>query len=119
MKPGNVYVLNAPYNGGTHLPDVTVVMPVFDDAKTEILFFVASRGHQADIGGLTPGSMPPGSTSVEEEGVLIDDFLLVEQGVLRETQMVAFRERIGARLAELGAPHGFGAAEVFHHMDRL
>jgi 5-oxoprolinase (ATP-hydrolysing) len=92
MKPGNVYVLNAPYNGGTHLPDVTVVMPVFDDAKTEILFFVASRGHQADIGGLTPGSMPPGSTSVEEEGVLIDDFLLVEQGVLRETQMVALLE---------------------------
>jgi 5-oxoprolinase (ATP-hydrolysing) len=89
MKPGDVYVLNAPYNGGTHLPDVTVVMPVFDDAKTEILFFVASRGHQADIGGLTPGSMPPDSTSVEEEGVLIDDFLLVEQGRLREAEMVA------------------------------
>jgi len=92
MKPGDVYVLNAPYNGGTHLPDVTVVMPVFDEAKAEILFFVASRGHQADIGGLTPGSMPPGSTNVEEEGVLIDDFLLVEQGRLREPEMVALLE---------------------------
>lgn len=89
MRPGNVYVLNAPYNGGTHLPDVTVVMPVFDEVGAEILFFVASRGHQADIGGLTPGSMPPDSTTVEEEGVLIDDFLLVEQGRLREAEMVA------------------------------
>ncbi|MCA3264349.1 MAG: hydantoinase B/oxoprolinase family protein [Telmatospirillum sp.] len=88
MRPGNVYVLNAPYNGGTHLPDVTVVMPVFDEGGAEILFFVASRGHQADIGGLTPGSMPPDSTTVEEEGVLIDDFLLVEQGHLREAEMV-------------------------------
>ncbi len=89
MRPGNVYVLNAPYNGGTHLPDVTVVMPVFDEAGADILFFVASRGHQADIGGLTPGSMPPDSTNVEEEGVLIDDFLLVEEGRLREAEMVA------------------------------
>ncbi|MBI3503472.1 MAG: hydantoinase B/oxoprolinase family protein [Proteobacteria bacterium] len=89
MRPGDVFVLNAPYNGGTHLPDVTVVMPVYDEAKAEILFFVASRGHQADIGGLTPGSMPPDSTTVEEEGVLIDDFLLVEQGHFRETEMVA------------------------------
>jgi 5-oxoprolinase (ATP-hydrolysing) len=89
MRPGNVYVLNAPYNGGTHLPDVTVVMPVFDESGAEILFFVASRGHQADIGGLTPGSMPPDSTTVEEEGVLIDDFLLVDQGHLREAEMVA------------------------------
>lgn len=89
MRPGDVYVLNAPYNGGTHLPDVTVVMPVFDEAGAEILFFVASRGHQADIGGLTPGSMPPDSTTVEEEGVLIDNFLLVEQGRFRETEMTA------------------------------
>ncbi len=89
MRPGDVFVLNAPYNGGTHLPDVTVVMPVYDEANAEILFFVASRGHQADIGGLTPGSMPPDSTTVEEEGVLIDDFLLVEQGRFRETEMVA------------------------------
>jgi 5-oxoprolinase (ATP-hydrolysing) len=89
MKPGNVYVLNAPYNGGTHLPDVTVITPVFDAAGTEILFYVGSRGHHADIGGITPGSMPPNSRVVEEEGVLIDDFLLVEGGRLREKETVA------------------------------
>src|SRR5258708_30854009 len=89
MKAGNVYVLNAPYNGGTHLPDVTVITPVFDDAGREILFYVGSRGHHADIGGITPGSMPPGSKVVEEEGVLIDNFLLVEQGRLREAETVA------------------------------
>ncbi|MGH8732480.1 MAG: hydantoinase B/oxoprolinase family protein, partial [Burkholderiales bacterium] len=83
MKPGNVYVLNAPYNGGTHLPDVTVITPVFSSSN-EILFYVGSRGHHADIGGITPGSMPPGSKLVEEEGVLIDNFLLVEQGRFRE-----------------------------------
>ncbi|MEQ8507262.1 MAG: hydantoinase B/oxoprolinase family protein [Rhodospirillales bacterium] len=84
MRPGNVYALNAPYNGGTHLPDVTVITPVFDDAGQDILFYVGSRGHHADIGGITPGSMPPDSTTVEEEGVLIDNFLLVDQGDLRE-----------------------------------
>jgi 5-oxoprolinase (ATP-hydrolysing) len=92
MKPGDVYVLNAPYNGGTHLPDVTVICPVFrEDAadKGEVLFYVASRGHQADIGGITPGSMPPDSTTVEEEGVLIDDFLLVDAGRFREAETVA------------------------------
>jgi 5-oxoprolinase (ATP-hydrolysing) len=89
MKAGNVYVLNAPYNGGTHLPDVTVITPVFDDAGKEILFYVGSRGHHADIGGITPGSMPPGSKVVEEEGVLIDNFLLVEEGRLREAETVA------------------------------
>jgi 5-oxoprolinase (ATP-hydrolysing) len=87
MKPGNVYVLNAPYNGGTHLPDVTVITPVFQDER--ILFYVGSRGHHADIGGITPGSMPPGSRVVEEEGVLIDNFLLVEEGRLRETEATA------------------------------
>ncbi|MDA0657139.1 MAG: hydantoinase B/oxoprolinase family protein, partial [Proteobacteria bacterium] len=81
IKPGDVYVLNAPYNGGTHLPDVTVVTPVFDAAGDDILFFVGSRGHQADIGGITPGSMPPMSRSVEEEGVLIDNFKLVDGAV--------------------------------------
>jgi len=86
MRPGNVYMLNAPYNGGTHLPDVTVITPVFDRAGGEILFYVGSRGHHADIGGTTPGSMPPDSGSVEEEGVLIDNFLLVEQGRLRERE---------------------------------
>jgi len=89
MRPGDVYMLNAPYNGGTHLPDITVVTPVFDAAQNEILFYVGSRGHHADIGGITPGSMPPGSTSVEQEGVLIDNFLLVEQGRLREAETVA------------------------------
>ena len=85
MKPGNVYVLNAPYNGGTHLPDVTVVTPVFLEKK-QIMFYVASRGHHADIGGITPGSMPPGSRVVEEEGVLVDNFLLVEEGRWRESE---------------------------------
>jgi 5-oxoprolinase (ATP-hydrolysing) len=89
MKPGNVYVLNAPYNGGTHLPDVTVITPVFDEAGKKILFYVGSRGHHADIGGITPGSMPPGSKVVEEEGVLIDNFLLVEEGRFREKETVA------------------------------
>ena len=89
MKPGNVYVLNAPYNGGTHLSDVTVITPVFDRRGGEILFHVGSRGHHADIGGITPGSMPPGSTSVEEEGVLIDNFLLVEEGRWRERETAA------------------------------
>jgi 5-oxoprolinase (ATP-hydrolysing) len=89
MKPGDVYVLNAPYNGGTHLPDVTVITPVFDHEGARILFYVGSRGHHADIGGITPGSMPPGSRVVEEEGVLIDNFLLVEQGRLREKETIA------------------------------
>ncbi len=89
MAPGNVYVLNAPYNGGTHLPDVTVITPVFDDPGRDILFYVGSRGHHADIGGITPGSMPPDSKTVEEEGVLIDNFLLVEQGRFREQETIA------------------------------
>ncbi|HKW39442.1 MAG TPA: hydantoinase B/oxoprolinase family protein [Burkholderiales bacterium] len=89
MKPGDVYVLNAPYNGGTHLPDVTVITPVFAAEGGRILFYVGSRGHHADIGGITPGSMPPNSRVVEEEGVLIDNFLLVENGRLREKETVA------------------------------
>ncbi len=88
MKPGDVYVLNAPYNGGTHLPDVTVITPVWDEAKREVLFYVGSRGHHADIGGITPGSMPPDSKTVDEEGVLIDNFLLVEEGRFREKETV-------------------------------
>jgi 5-oxoprolinase (ATP-hydrolysing) len=90
MKRGDVYVLNAPYNGGTHLPDVTVITPVFPETGNgDVLFYVASRGHHADIGGLTPGSMPPDSRTVEEEGVLIDNFLLVDAGRFREAEMVA------------------------------
>jgi 5-oxoprolinase (ATP-hydrolysing) len=85
MRGGDVYVLNDPYHGGTHLPDVTVVTPVYlDDGDARPSFFVASRGHHADIGGITPGSMPPFSTGIAEEGVLIDNFKLIEHGVLRE-----------------------------------
>jgi 5-oxoprolinase (ATP-hydrolysing) len=85
MQNGDVYVLNDPYHGGTHLPDVTVVTPVYlDDGDATPSFFVASRGHHADIGGTTPGSMPPFSTSIADEGVLIDNFKLIERGVLRE-----------------------------------
>jgi 5-oxoprolinase (ATP-hydrolysing) len=86
MRPGDVYMLNDPYHGGTHLPDVTVVTPVFDDAGREIQFYVASRGHHAEIGGITPGSMPAFSTRVDEEGVVIDNWLLVRDGVLREAE---------------------------------
>ena len=84
MVPGDVYVLNAPYNGGTHLPDVTVITPVFDDDGSEILFYVGSRGHHADIGGTSPGSMPPDSKTIEDEGVLIDNFKAVDAGHFRE-----------------------------------
>ena len=88
-KPGDVIALNNPYNGGTHLPDVTVVMPVFNDSGERILFTVAARGHHADIGGTTPGSMPSSSTTLEEEGVLIDNFLLVSGGQFREAEFRA------------------------------
>lgn len=84
MQPGDVYMLNDPFNGGTHLPDVTVITPVFDKAGNNILFYVGSRGHHADIGGKTPGSAPPDSTHIDEEGVLISNFKLVEAGHLRE-----------------------------------
>jgi 5-oxoprolinase (ATP-hydrolysing) len=83
LRAGEVYMLNDPYHGGTHLPDVTIISPVFDEAGEQLLFFVASRAHHADIGGITPGSMPPDSTHIDQEGVLIDDFLLVEDGQLR------------------------------------
>jgi 5-oxoprolinase (ATP-hydrolysing) len=89
MRPGDVYMLNAPYNGGTHLPDITVITPVFSGNGSEILFFVGSRGHHADIGGITPGSMPPHSRSVAEEGVLFDNEVLVERGRLREQEILA------------------------------
>ncbi|MGC2855238.1 hydantoinase B/oxoprolinase family protein [Novispirillum sp. DQ9] len=89
LRAGDTYVLNAPYNGGTHLPDVTVVTPVFDDAGRDLLFFVASRGHHADIGGISPGSMPPGSRSVEEEGILLDGLPLVRGGRFLEDEIVA------------------------------
>ncbi|MEN9870391.1 MAG: hypothetical protein RLZZ171_1379, partial [Cyanobacteriota bacterium] len=94
IKPGDVYLSNNPYNGGTHLPDVTAITPVFPHRGERLfaqesfaqkpIFYVASRGHQADIGGITPGSMPPHSTKITEEGILFDNFLLVAAGNLRE-----------------------------------
>ncbi len=89
MRPGDSYVLNAPYNGGTHLPDITVVSPVFSADGREVLFYVASRGHHADVGGITPGSMPPDSRSVEEEGILLDAVPLVEDGRFLEEEIAA------------------------------
>ncbi len=89
IRPGDVFALNAPYNGGTHLPDITAVTPVFDDAQENILFYVASRGHHADIGGKAPGSMTPLATTVDEEGVLFDNFLVVDQGRFREQELEA------------------------------
>jgi len=88
MRPGDVFMLNDPYHGGTHLPDVTVISPVFDAAGADILFYVGSRGHHADIGGTTPGSMPPDSTVIEDEGVLITNFKLVDgaNGLMREPE---------------------------------
>ncbi len=87
MRRGDAYILNAPYNGGTHLPDVTVIKPVFDQTGNRVIFYVAARGHHADIGGTTPGSMPPDSTSVEQEGILIDDVKLVDQGRFCEPEI--------------------------------
>ncbi|MDF1598376.1 hydantoinase B/oxoprolinase family protein [Mesorhizobium sp. YIM 152430] len=87
IRPGDVFALNAPYNGGTHLPDITVVTPVFDDAGKEILFYSASRGHHADVGGTAPGSMTPLATTVDEEGVLFDNFRIVERGRFREKEL--------------------------------
>ncbi|MEG4012028.1 MULTISPECIES: hydantoinase B/oxoprolinase family protein [unclassified Microcoleus] len=88
IQPGDVYVSNNPYNGGTHLPDITVITPVFADDSSVPLFYVASRGHHADIGGITPGSMPPNSTIVTEEGVLLDNFQLVSEGKFREPELL-------------------------------
>ena len=103
MKPGDVFCVNAPYNGGTHLPDVTVITPVFDAGGEDrrsgagtgrrILFFVASRGHHADIGGSIPGSMPPDARTVEEEGILFDNFMLVDGGRFLEAEL---RAHLGA-----------------------
>jgi 5-oxoprolinase (ATP-hydrolysing) len=89
MSPGDVFVLNDPYHGGTHLPDVTVITPVYLGDLTQPIFYVGSRGHHADIGGTTPGSMPPFSTRIEEEGVQINNVKLVDKGVLREAEMLA------------------------------
>ena len=95
MEPGDVFMLNAPYNGGTHLPDVTLITPVFAPDGGAIWFYVASRGHHADIGGITPGSMPPDSRHIEQEGVLFDDVRAVRGGRFLEEEVLAMLE--GAR----------------------
>jgi 5-oxoprolinase (ATP-hydrolysing) len=88
LKPGDAYVSNNPYNGGTHLPDVTVITPVFVSDSTVPLFYVASRGHHADIGGITPGSMPPHSTTIDQEGILLDNVQIVDQGRFQEAKLL-------------------------------
>ena len=122
LEPGDVYMLNAPYNGGTHLPDITVVTPVFDEAGAAILFFVASRGHHEDVGGISPGSMSPNARTIEEEGVLIDNVKLVEAGrfLEDETRAVLRSGRYPARQPEKNiadlkaqvAANARGAAEI-------
>ena len=87
IRPGDVYAVNAPYNGGTHLPDITVCTPMFDDRKKAILFWAASRGHHADVGGISPGSMSPNATTIEQEGVYLDNFKLVDRGRFREKEL--------------------------------
>ncbi len=92
IRPGDVYAINAPYNGGTHLPDITVCTPVFDGPKKKILFWVASRGHHADVGGISPGSMSPNATTIEQEGVYLDNFKLVDRGRFCEKELYAALE---------------------------
>ncbi len=89
LKPGDMIALNNPFNGGTHLPDVTLIAPVFDQDGRTLRFFVANRGHHSDIGGRTPGSTPPDSSTLEEEGVVIDDFLIIDGGAFREAEFRA------------------------------
>jgi 5-oxoprolinase (ATP-hydrolysing) len=146
IKPGDVYALNDPYHGGTHLPDVTVVTPVFGQStgetqenpeNQEIWFYVASRGHHAEIGGISPGSMPAASARIEEEGVLLDNWLLVEGGRLREAEtmallasaeypsrdprtnladlraQVAANEKGAAELRRMVAEHGLGVVRAY------
>ncbi|MCM2504391.1 hydantoinase B/oxoprolinase family protein [Aureimonas altamirensis] len=137
IRPGDVYALNAPYNGGTHLPDITVVSPVFDEDGERIIFWVASRGHHADVGGTAPGSMTPLATTVDEEGVLIDNFRLVADGVFQEEALrrlltehpyparnpaqniadmkaqIAANERGAAELRRMVAEFGLPAVEAY------
>lgn len=129
MRPGDVYAINDPYHGGTHLPDVTVVSPVFDERGERLLFLVASRGHHAEIGGLTPGSMPAFSRTIHEEGVLFDNWLLVRDGVLREdaTRALLTEARYpsrdpGTNLADLRAQiaaNEKGIAELRHMVEQF
>jgi len=110
MKPGDVYALNAPYHGGTHLPDITVIVPVFVEGEGSPAFFVAARGHHADVGGISPGSMPPDSKDIREEGVLLDNVLVVDAGRLRDAELRALfgggdwpARNIDQNLADLAA----------------
>ncbi|MEW6586422.1 MAG: hydantoinase/oxoprolinase family protein, partial [Nitrospirota bacterium] len=127
MKPGDLYLSNNPYRGGSHLPDLTVVCPVFSE-RGEIIFFTANRGHHADIGGTTPGSMPPESSHIDEEGIVIDGLLLVREGVFREDTLKSvladhpyparnIRERIGDVKAQVAACHK-GMVEIYRVIDR-
>ena len=84
LSPGDIFAINAPYNGGTHLPDITIVNPIWNSKKSEIIFYTAARGHHTDIGGLTPGSMPCNSKDIHEEGIYIDNWKIVENGIFRE-----------------------------------
>ncbi|HHN67550.1 MAG TPA: 5-oxoprolinase, partial [Thermopetrobacter sp.] len=129
MRPGDAYVLNDPYAGGTHLPDITVVTPVFLEGEADPAFFVAARGHHADIGGRTPGSMSPDATTIDEEGVVIEAMKLVEEGVFLETQMRAVLSRGAfpardpdANIADLKAQAAAcarGAAELSRMVDHF
>ena len=94
LRPGDVWLINSPYHGGTHLPDITVITPLFDDTGESVLFYLASRGHHADVGGITPGSMPPRSTSIDQEGVLSSGLKIVENGHIRES---AIRDWLNAK----------------------
>ncbi len=88
LRPGDVFAINAPYDGGTHLPDITVCTPVFHESGDELLFWVAARGHHADVGGISPGSMSPDATTIDQEGVYLDVFQLVEEGRFREAELI-------------------------------
>lgn len=129
MRPCDSYMLNDPYHGGTHLPDVTVITPVFDKTGEDLLFYVGSRGHHADIGGITPGSMPANSTVVEEEGVLINNFQLVQAGRFREQETIAllssgkypvrkFRQNIADLQAQIAANQK-GVEELLKAVDHF
>jgi 5-oxoprolinase (ATP-hydrolysing) len=87
MSPGDAFLINAPYNGGTHLPDITLIKPVYDENNEQVIFYVATRGHHADIGGTVPGSAPAYSKHVKEEGILIDNFNLVSKGIFQEKEI--------------------------------
>lgn len=131
MRSGDVFAINAPYNGGTHLPDVTVVTPVFEAKNIggAVLFYVASRGHHADIGGISPGSMPPHSKTVEDEGVLIDNVMIVTQGRFMEAEVRELlasgpwpARNIDQNISDLGAQiaaNEKGIAELLRMVDHF